>query len=105
MREIFLYPAAEVDLENIWQYTYITWGIQQAHHYVDEFNACFATLADTPRIGRERSEYQPSLYIYQHSHHLVLYHYSDTSIEVIRILHKSMDVDLQLESTASKPPE
>ncbi|WP_369856955.1 type II toxin-antitoxin system RelE/ParE family toxin [Candidatus Thalassolituus haligoni] len=96
MREALLYPQAEADLESIWRYTQSTWGTAQANRYIDEFDENFAVLADNPLICRERTEYTPTLRIYRHAHHLIVYVHTETTLEVIRILHENMDVDRQL---------
>ncbi|NKB75787.1 MAG: hypothetical protein GKR96_01790 [Gammaproteobacteria bacterium] len=41
-----LYPAAEEDLEGIWQYSVDRWGIQQALSYLDDLHHAFLLLAD-----------------------------------------------------------
>ena len=96
MLEVLLYPQAEADLENIWRYTQSTWGTAQANRYIDEFAESFALLADNPLICRERTEYTPSVRMYRHAHHLIVYVHTHTTLEVIRILHESMDIESQL---------
>lgn len=96
MLEVLLYPKAETDLENIWRYTQSTWGTEQANRYLDDFDAGFSVLAKNPLICRERTEYTPPLRIYHHAHHLIVYLHTDRTLEVIRILHESMDIDNQL---------
>lgn len=97
MLEIQIYPKAESDLEEIWTYTYNTWGSAQAEHYIDEFALSFAFLAENPLICYERNEYVPAVRIYHHAHHLILYTTTDSTLQIIRILHKNMDVDVVLE--------
>lgn len=101
MRELLLYPQAEADLEDIWRYTQSTWGVTQANRYIDEFGDSFSLLVDNPSICRERTEYTPALCFYHHARHLIVYRYTDTRLEVIRILHQSMEVTEQLDLDAA----
>lgn len=49
MAEYRLTPAAESDLEVIWQYTAQEWNLEQAHRYIDMLTTAFAELAEQPR--------------------------------------------------------
>ena len=40
-----LTQKADDDLDNIWDYTELTWGIEQAEKYVRSIEACFMDLA------------------------------------------------------------
>ena len=51
MAEYRLTPAAEHDLEMIWDHTLQLWGAGQADRYTDSLTAAFAELAQTPRIA------------------------------------------------------
>ena len=91
-----LYPEAERDLETIWEYSVEHWGTQQALDYLDELNKAFSLLAHSPQITRERTEFNPAVRIFPHAHHLIVYVISGTRIEIVRILHGSMDIESQL---------
>jgi toxin ParE1/3/4 len=88
---------AELDLVDIWLYTFNEWGEKQADKYLDELAAAMDLLAQQPLICRERSEFTPPVRIQHHEHHLIVYLAQDNGINVIRILHENMDVDGQLE--------
>jgi len=92
-----LTPAAEADLEAIWNYTDRVWSIEQAHRYIEGLADTFSVLAETPTLARERDEFQPPVRIHPYAHHLIIYLTIDRGILVVRILHESMDVDAQLE--------
>ena len=95
----FVYKSAstEEDLVNIWLYSYQQWGEAQADHYLDSLDAALDLLADTPLICREREEFTPPVRIHLHNHHLIVYQVIDNGINIIRVLHKSMNIDEQLE--------
>lgn len=96
MHEVLLYPRAEADLENIWHYSAATWEVEQANHYVDQFDKCLGILSSNPHISRERDEYTPPVRLYRFNEHLIVYIADESTLHVIRILHRSMDVESQL---------
>lgn len=52
MPRVFLRPRALQDLENIWSYTFDTWGEEQADQYILDLNNGFESLAAHPERGR-----------------------------------------------------
>ena len=88
---------AEQDLLDIWMYTFSEWGEQQADNYLDELDTAIQLLAEQPLMCRERLEFAPPVRIHRHAHHLVVYLALDDGINIVRVLHESMDVDSQLE--------
>ena len=91
MRSRRLSPRAATDLEEIWLYTFEHWSVEQADRYQKQIIAAIEGLVDGSRDGRP-------VHIRKGYHgcptgsHLVFYRLSDTSLDVIRILHKRMDV-------------
>jgi toxin ParE1/3/4 len=92
-----LYPEAELDLEDIWQYTTKTWSDNQAVKYIDDIDAVFYLLVDNPFLCRERTEFQPPVRIHGFQSHLIVYRQLGDDIAIIRILHESVDVEERLE--------
>ena len=96
MARFRLTPAAQLDLELIWDYTLENFGSNQALIYTDGIDSACSLLADAPLINRPRPEYKPEVRIYPHAEHLLVYVINDGVVEIIRILHASMDVDSHL---------
>ena len=92
-----LYPEAERDLEAIWEYSVKRWGVPQALNYLDELDRAFSLLASSPLITRERTEFRPPVRIFSHAHHLIVYLVRGARIDIVRVLHESMDVGSKLE--------
>ena len=92
-----LLPEAENDLESIWLYSASNWGVDQAHAYIDGLVDIFQLISGNPLMCREQSEFTPPVYIHHHAHHLIVFILSDIGIDIVRILHDSMDIDTQLE--------
>ncbi len=97
MDKFRLLPEAEKDLESIWQHTAKNWSANQADHYIDGLVDIFKLLSKNPLMCRERSEFSPSVYIHHHAHHLVVFMISRTGIDIVRVLHESMDIDAHLD--------
>lgn len=93
-----LLPEAENDLESIWRYTAKNWGVDQAHAYLDGLVDIFKLLFENPQMCRERTEFAPPVHIHHHAHHLVVFILSEVGIDIVRILHESIDVDTQLDT-------
>ncbi len=97
MSQFRLLPEAEKDLESIWHYTLQNWGLDQAESYLDGLVDIFELLSKNPLMSRERLEFSPSVRIHHHAHHLVVFIISEVGIDIVRVLHDSMDVDSHLE--------
>ena len=90
-------PEAEKDLESIWQYTAKNWGVDHADYYIDGLVEIFKLLSENPLMCRERNEFTPSVHIHHHAHHLIVFILSKVGIDIVRVLHESMDVDTHLD--------
>ncbi len=88
-------PAAAADLDNIWDYTVEEWGTDQADRYTDDIQDICRSLARGDKRGRDvdaRAGYRKQAV----GKHFVFFRVTDAGIEVIRILHQSMDVERHL---------
>lgn len=53
MKVLVFSPAAEMDLEHIWDHSVEIWGLDQADRYLDEIrDACLVWLPVTGEAGR-----------------------------------------------------
>lgn len=92
MAEFRLSARADADLGEIADYTIEAFGIDQARNYRDGLLACFQSLAENPRIGRDAEELAPFLRRYEHRSHVVFYQPRESGVLIVRILHGSMDM-------------
>ncbi len=97
MLNIYKQVQAKQDLINIWLYTFNEWGEIQADKYLDGLENSLHLLAKQPLICRERAEFDPPIRIHHYEHHIVVYLVIEDGINIIRVLHKNMDVGQQLE--------
>ena len=90
-----LSPLARSDLEAIWLYTFEQWSEAQADRYYRSITAACESLA----AGRARGRRVPQRLGYLKlgvGSHIIFYRQDRALINVIRILHERMDVDLHL---------
>jgi toxin ParE1/3/4 len=92
-----LSPAAQLDLEQIWDYTCDRWDADQAEEYLRELQRTIERAAANPRIGRVCDEVRPGYYKLAAGSHMLFYRViADDLIDIVRILHQRMDVDRHL---------
>jgi len=99
MRKTFrLTNFAKTDLKGIALFTQKEWGQEQRNIYVKQFNDAFHMLADTPLVGKACDHIKAGYKKFPIGSHVIFYKDADnSSIEVVRILHKHMDVELNLQ--------
>jgi toxin ParE1/3/4 len=88
---------AKNDLEKIWIYTYENFSIKQADKYyrliIDEFEF----IASNPYSGKSVDHIKEGYRVSKVKSHLVFYKLSiDEKIEIIRILHQRMDIEIRI---------
>ena len=97
MSRYLLSPAAQLDLEQIWDYTCDRWDADQAEEYLRELQRTIERAAANPRIGRVCDEVRPGYYKLAAGSHMLFYRViADDLIDIVRILHQRMDVDRHL---------
>ena len=97
MRAIQLRPAAIEDLTDIFDYSFTIWGIDQAQRYLARMAATFEQIAADPRIGKPASERHSTLLRHPYGSHVIIFARGAKGIEIIRVLHRRMDVDGRLD--------
>jgi toxin ParE1/3/4 len=92
-----LSPAAQVDLEQIWDYTCQRWDVDQAEEYLRELQHAIERAASNPRIGRACDEIRPGYRKLAAGSHTLYYRVTAKGVvDVVRVLHQRMDVDRHL---------
>jgi toxin ParE1/3/4 len=95
--QYLLSPAAQADLDQIWDYTYDHWGVDRADDYLRELQRAVNSRADNPGIGRACDEIRPGYRKLAAGSHTLFYRVpEDDVVDVVRILHQRMDVDRHL---------
>lgn len=87
-----LSEKADQDMADIFDFTGKKFGIDQAVHYVSEFEAVFQLLVTQPQLGKKRDEIRIGLRSLTHSSHIVFYRLHKGKIRIVRILHGNRDL-------------
>lgn len=85
---------AQYDLEEIWKYTVKEWSHNQAEKYTSGLLSCFDMIVDGRTKGIPidsiRQGYKKVLF----GKHFIFFRNShDNVVEIIRVLHSSMDIE------------
>ena len=86
-----LLPLARADLEEIWRYSFETWSVEQADHYIGRLVEAFEALADGSRQGRPASHIRKGYLSLAVGSHLIFYRKPSADVEIVRVLHQRMD--------------
>ena len=84
--------ASEVDLGDIFDYTFTEFGIEQAEKYTLDFEFVFEELTRYPELGIKRDEIKLGLRSILKDAHVVFYRILDDRIRIVRILHQRKDL-------------
>jgi toxin ParE1/3/4 len=86
LTEYRLTPAAQSDLEDIWEYMVQNLSLTQADHYIDILEDTIEQLLILPDMAKERHELTPAIRIQPSSEHLIVYHVVHDYLVILRIL-------------------
>ena len=96
MNSVRLTPLAKADLNDIWEYSAKQWNIDQAEAYMRALDATFHLLVLNPRLGRNIDDIRKGYFKFSTASHILIYRVHKAQVEIVRILHKSSDVETQL---------
>jgi len=83
---------AEQDLTDIWIYTAEEWNLAQADMYVEELVGGIERLSTHPELGYSRDDIRTGYRSLNVSQHIVFYRFTEEEVLIVRVLHKSVDV-------------
>ncbi len=94
MAKYHLTKKAVSDLDKIWNYTFSTWGENQADKYYNALIDTFSTISKYPcNLDKEYTEIHSGLYSRPCGKQLVFYrNIGSSEVEIVRILHQMMDI-------------
>lgn len=88
---------AALDLKSIAIYTQNTWGVRQRNKYLSSIDKSFHALAADRMKGQDCGEIRNGYRKYRVAKHVIFFREIDANlIEIVRILHERMDIELQL---------
>lgn len=93
MTSYVLSPRAREDLSDIWSYSADRWGDEQADRYIRLIALACVALATGDKRGRSADAIRAGYFRYAVGSHILFYRMRPRrGIEVVRILHQSMDL-------------
>jgi toxin ParE1/3/4 len=96
MADYVLSNKAEADLDEIYVYSYRSFGEAQADAYFLGLSACLQSLADNPGLGRAADHLHAGIYCHRHARHMIYYVIERPGVFVVRVLHEAMDAPRHL---------
>ncbi len=97
MTDYVLSPAAQADIRLIWDYTVERWGPDQAERYVLGIRDACRELAAGTRQSRSAGNIRVGYRKAAAGSHILFYRVrGDGVIDIVRILHRRMDVPRHL---------
>jgi toxin ParE1/3/4 len=90
---------ANLDIENIWIYTFENWSLEQADRYINQIIDEIEYLAENPKAGKDYSQIRKGYFRSRIKSHFIFYKINLRleQIEIIRILHQRMDIESRLD--------
>lgn len=95
-----LTKMAKADLKEIARYTQDQWGRDQRDKYLAMLDGCFHQLAANPLIGKDCSDIRSGYRKIKAGSHVIFYRQPSVDmIEIVRVLHGSMDIEIWISAT------
>ncbi len=85
-----LTPNAQSDLIEIRQFTIKQWGSAQSLKYLSELRQTIHLLAETPTLGKLKSDVGADVFSFPHASHVIYYVLHEQQLVVFGVLHKRM---------------
>jgi toxin ParE1/3/4 len=82
---------ARADLAEIWRYTNVRWGRQQADQYIAAIHQAFDKLLANPSLGRPFPDAPKETRRYGVGSHVIFYRKVRKRLHIVRVLHQSMN--------------
>ena len=97
MKPFALTQKAKSDLRAIAIYTEEHWGKNQRNLYIKQLDEAFRLLAGNSLAGKDCAYIKAGYRKFPQGSHIIFYRNgADDVIEIVRILHKNMDIDSKL---------
>ena len=96
MNRVVLSPRAKADLGEIWDYTLIRWGVDQAEKCLRELWRELERLAENPAAAVDIGDVRAGYRKFRVGSHVAFFRQTATGIDVVRILHQRMDFERHL---------
>ncbi len=94
--ELILRPRARQDLEAIWRYSAERWSPARADIYLRDLDTVMRALLHHRLRGYAIDDVRPGYRAIRAASHLLVYRLVGDVVEIVRVLHRSMDLKAQI---------
>lgn len=91
MPRLRISPEAQRDIDEIYLYGALRYGLGQADGYLAGMQNLLDTVARNPQMAREREEIRPPIRLLRYEAHHLFYDVIDGGVVLQRVLHHSTD--------------
>lgn len=91
-----LSESARGDVDRLYEYGILNFGLRKADSYYDGLREQFEFLAESPRIGKDSEELAPNLQRFHCQRRIIFYTLTDLGILIVRVLGEEMDFQKHL---------
>lgn len=91
-----LSEAARGDVDRLYEYGILNFGLRKADSYYDGLIEQFEFLAESPRIAKNSEELAANLLRFHYRRHIIFFIPTDVGILIVRVLGEEMDFQRHL---------
>ena len=91
-----LTEEATGDIKNILERSITDFGLQQTELYYNSLKNCLELPGINPAMGSVADDIMPGYRRFPHQSHVIFYRTVENGILIVRILHKRMDINKQI---------
>ena len=92
-----LSEAADGDIDDILTRSMLDFGLERTEIYFQSLTQCLELLGDNPEMGSAMDEVRQGYRCFLHESHAIFYTRHKQDILIVRILHKRMDANQNLQ--------
>lgn len=84
---------ARKDVQSIKTWTFRNFGPAKAKHYVRQIQQSMDLVVENPGLARSADHLEPGLQRIESGSHVIYFRFTETSINIMRVLHGRQDAD------------
>ena len=88
---LILSPRAKADIDDIWEYSAVTWSADQADRYLTGIENVLQLICLQPGLARLRKVFRPPFRMHSYRSHAIFFQNDAATVHVVRILHARSD--------------
>lgn len=98
MRRYILTREAQIDLQEIENYSALRWGDAKAAEYIEDLFGAFQLLTDNPGIAKPRPMLRKGLLLFTVNRHTIVFKTDKKAdmLYILRVLHSAMNIKARL---------